>query len=200
MRNFSIVIASVALAAVIVGCSSQDESSSTPPAASNAAPGGTSTVSSPPAPTTTTPPQETAAGKPAQKGAKPGAAKPEAGGSKIVTTASGLKYQDLVVGKGAMPKQGDTVTVNYTGTLENGTKFDSNVDPAFHHVQPFQFPLGQGQVIKGWDEGVATMHVGGKRKLIIPANLAYGDNPPPGAPIPPGATLIFEVELVNTSG
>ena len=106
-----------------------------------------------------------------------------------VTTPSGLKYIDEVVGTGASPKQGQNVTVHYTGTLENGTKFDSSVDKG----QPYTFPIGTGMVIKGWDEGIMTMKAGGKRRLIIPGNLAY----PQGRPgIPPMATLFFEVELL----
>ncbi len=109
-----------------------------------------------------------------------------------VTTPSGLRYVDLVVGAGASPASGDQVEVHYTGWLENGTKFDSSVD----RRQPFVFPLGAGRVIAGWDEGVATMKVGGKRRLVIPPQLGYGDRGA-GRVIPPGATLIFEVELLR---
>jgi peptidylprolyl isomerase len=109
-----------------------------------------------------------------------------------ITTASGLKYVDRVVGTGASPSTGNEVTVHYTGTLENGKKFDSSVDRG----QPFTFQIGTGGVIKGWDEGVMSMKVGGKRKLIIPSNLGYGARGA-GADIPPNATLIFEVELLE---
>ena len=117
------------------------------------------------------------------------------GKDKVVTTPSGLKYVDVVAGTGATPKSGQTVVMNYTGTFEDGKKFDSNVDPAFHHVEPFTFPLGQGRVIKGWDEGISTMKVGGKRKLIIPPELAYGSTA--RGPIPANSTLLFDVELVS---
>ena len=107
-------------------------------------------------------------------------------------TPSGLQYEDLVVGTGASPTAGQTVVVHYTGWLTDGKKFDSSVDRG----QPFNFPLGKGRVIKGWDEGVATMKVGGKCKLTIPPALAYGDRGFPGA-IPPNSTLVFEVELLK---
>lgn len=112
--------------------------------------------------------------------------------NKMMTTDSGLKYVDVVVGKGASPTRGKQVKVHYTGTLENGTKFDSSVD----RRQPFSFIIGVGQVIKGWDEGVMGMKAGGKRKLVIPANLGYGARGAGGV-IPPNATLLFDVELLD---
>jgi peptidylprolyl isomerase len=110
----------------------------------------------------------------------------------VVTTESGLKYVDEKVGTGPSPKKGSKVTVHYTGTLTSGKKFDSSVDRG----SPFQFTIGVGQVIKGWDEGVMTMKVGGKRKLMIPANLAYGARGAGGV-IPPNADLNFDVELLG---
>ena len=113
---------------------------------------------------------------------------------KPVTTMSGLEYWDIKVGDGAVAKAGQKVKVHYTGWLTSGKKFDSSVDRG----QPFEFTLGAGQVIKGWDEGVAGMKVGGKRQLRIPSDLAYGERGYPGV-IPPHATLVFDVELVGIS-
>jgi peptidylprolyl isomerase len=108
-------------------------------------------------------------------------------------TASGLKYEELVAGNGPSPKQGETVGVHYTGWLTDGTKFDSSRDRG----TPFEFQIGMGRVIKGWDEGVMSMKVGGRRKLTIPPELGYGARGTPGGPIPPNATLVFDVELLN---
>jgi FKBP-type peptidyl-prolyl cis-trans isomerase FkpA len=110
----------------------------------------------------------------------------------MTKTPSGLRFQDLAQGQGAEATAGKSVVVHYTGWLPNGEKFDSSRD----RNEPFSFTLGAGQVIAGWDEGVAGMKVGGRRKLVIPPDLAYGTA---GAPpdIPPGATLVFDVELLN---
>ena len=113
--------------------------------------------------------------------------------SKIVTTKTGLKYEDTKVGTGPEAKAGDTVEVHYTGWLaKDGKKFDSSLDRG----EAFSFKLGAGMVIKGWDEGVAGMKVGGKRKLLIPAALGYGARGA-GRAIPPNADLVFEVELLK---
>ena len=117
----------------------------------------------------------------------------------MITTPSGLQYEDTVIGTGAEPKSGQICVMHYTGWLyENGAKgkkFDSSLDRG----QPFEFPIGQGHVIRGWDEGVATMKVGGKRTLIIPPDLGYGARGAGGV-IPPNATLLFEVELLAVKG
>ena len=119
--------------------------------------------------------------------------------AKAVTTSSGLQIIDTKVGTGASPRQNQTAIVHYTGWLyENGTKgkkFDSSVD----RNEPFEFPVGAGRVIKGWDEGVATMKIGGKRTLIVPPQLGYGARGAGGA-IPPNATLMFDVELLGVKG
>lgn len=109
-----------------------------------------------------------------------------------VKLPDGLQYQDLVTGTGASPKPGQTAVVHYTGWLQDGKKFDSSVDRG----KPFEFKVGSGQVIKGWDEGVATMKVKGKRKLTIPPELGYGARGAGGV-IPPNATLTFDVELLD---
>jgi FKBP-type peptidyl-prolyl cis-trans isomerase FkpA len=117
--------------------------------------------------------------------------------AKMTELANGLKYTDTKVGIGAEAKRGEKVTVHYTGWLynngEKGKKFDSSVDRG----EPFTFNLGGGQVIAGWEQGVAGMKVGGKRTLIIPAGLGYGARGTPGGPIPPNATLLFDVELLK---
>jgi FKBP-type peptidyl-prolyl cis-trans isomerase FkpA len=131
-------------------------------------------------------------------GAADAPVKPAPGGAPMTTTTpSGLQIQDMVVGTGAEAVAGHLVSVHYTGWLRNpdgtaGKKFDSSVDRG----QPFEFPLGGGRVIRGWDEGVAGMKVGGKRKLVIPPELGYGARGAGGV-IPPGATLIFDVELLG---
>jgi len=140
-------------------------------------------------------------GKKASKGAKPAVkteevkAAPEAPKAvpmAIVTTASGLKYEDIKVGTGPSPEKGRMVSVHYVGTLADGKKFDSSRDRG----QPFEFMIGVGQVIRGWDEGVSTMKVGGVRKLIIPPQLGYGASGIDNV-IPPNAELHFEVELIG---
>jgi len=109
-----------------------------------------------------------------------------------MTTPSGLEYEDETIGKGPKPTKGQHVTVHYVGTLTNGTKFDSSRD----RDEPFTFAIGEGEVIAGWDEGVMSMHVGGRRKLTIPPQLGYGAHGAGGV-IPPNATLIFDVELLD---
>ena len=118
-----------------------------------------------------------------------------AANAETVTLPSGLQYQDEVVGTGPEPKAGQQVTVQYTGWLDEGGKKGKKFDSSRDRNQPFSFPLGAGQVIKGWDEGVATMKTGGKRTLIIPPQLGYGARGAGGV-IPPNATLMFDVELL----
>ena len=167
MRSLTGWLALAALIAV-TGCQQQSGSSATSSSSTSS-----STEAAPaPAPAT----QPTAA----------------ASGAKEVSMPSGLKFVDLTVGDGAIAESGKSVSVHYTGWLTDGTKFDSSVDRG----QPFSFTLGAGQVIRGWDEGVAGMRIGGKRKLTIPSELGYGARGAGGV-IPPNATLVFDVELLG---
>jgi peptidylprolyl isomerase len=158
---------------LMVGCPEEGVPKASTTAETTSTPVATSTAVTIPSSPTATPTTTTSSGK-------------------VITTPSGLKYEDLKVGTGATPKTGQTVSVQYTGTLENGTKFDSSRDRGV----PFEFAIGTGQVIPGWDEGLSTMKVGGRRKLIIPPNLGYGAAGAGGV-IPPNATLLFDVELVG---
>ena len=126
----------------------------------------------------------------------PAAAMSTPAGGAPITTASGLKIEDLVVGTGATAEKGKTVSVHYTGWLIEKSKAD-HFDSSHDRGQPYEFVLGTGAVIKGWDEGLQGMKVGGKRMLTIPPDLGYGQTGTPGGPIPPNATLVFETELVG---
>lgn len=129
----------------------------------------------------------------AKKPAKPNTTTPTKVAGPGVKTSSGLSYWDIRVGTGETAKQGSRVRVHYTGWLTNGKKFDSSVDVG----TPFDFRIGNGEVIKGWEEGVSGMRVGGKRQLRIPPALGYGADGTPGGPIPANATLIFDIQLLQ---
>jgi peptidylprolyl isomerase len=144
------------------------------------------------APAAGTPVDATPAAAPADNTKVPDTIKIDGKTVKLKSTPSGLRFYDIKLGTGPNPKIGQTVSVQYTGSLLDGTKFDSSYD---HGGTPIDFPIGVGQVIKGWDEGVPPMKVGGKRRLVIPGDLAYGANPPTPT-IPPNATLVFDIELV----
>src|SRR5262245_42512347 len=172
--GISVMLVAILFSAIFASsCAEKEE-----PKNSNAAP---ASSSSPGTPTSSAPPAS----------ANSNAAPPAAAGKEI-QTPSGLKYTDLVIGTAPSPKTGQQVSVHDTGTLTNGRKFDSARDRG----QPYEFRIGMGSVIKGWDEGLMSMKVGGKRKLVIPPALGYGAQGFPPA-IPPNATLLFDVELVG---
>lgn len=182
----------VALAVPLLGLAACCKSKVEEPAAEAAKAAATAEAPKPaeapaPAPAAEQPAPEAAA--PAPEAEKP--ANPEE--PAMQKTESGLQYQEIKVGDGAVPQAGQTVIVHYTGWLTDGKKFDSSVDRG----QPFKFTLGRGQVIRGWDEGLSTMKVGGKRKLTIPSDLAYGPRGAGNGLIPPNATLVFDVELLG---
>ena len=177
MRVIALLVALV-LALVVCGCKAQQPETATPPT-ETVAPDAESTESESPGAAKEADPLDAARklGTPTE--------------NEVVAMDSGLEYIDVKVGEGAEAEAGQTVSVHYTGWLVNGTKFDSSVDRG----QPFEFPLGGGRVIKGWDEGVAGMKIGGVRKLIIPSDMGYGSRD--AGPIPPDSTLLFEVELLG---
>lgn len=192
MRKIWLALSCAALFVLGAGCSS--ETSKSGDTSGSAPPGGESPRTS----ATTNAPMTSGQPAPPAGTTSPGGAA-VTGKEKYITTPSGLKFYDEKIGTGQMPKKGQKVSVNYTGTLMDGTKFDSSFDHS--PPGPFDFYLGvpgpDGRtVIQGWNEGVASMRVGGKRKLIIPSKLAYGPNGRPPV-IPPDATLKFDVELVG---
>lgn len=175
-RRFSLPLIAVGVLAGVAACGSDEFTplGSSSPGAAGAAP----------TPCSATPPP-TSAGTPS-------AADSFSDSVCLTTLPDGLRYGDLITGTGAMPVAGENVTVQYTGWLTNGTIFDSSRKQG---RTPFSFPIGTGQVIKGWDEGVITMHVGGKRRLVIPPALGYGSSA--NGQIPANSTLVFEVELLS---
>ena len=180
MKNVlpTLVVAGVILSA-LTGCGQKEEPGASAPADTAGTPG--STMAGPPVKQTG-----------ASITAVPDTTVVDGKTVKLNTTSSGLKYYDIKVGTGKEAKNGDKASVQYLGTLLDGSKFDSSYD----RNEPFEFSLGKGQVIKGWDEGVVGMKVGGKRRLVVPGDLAYGAQSP-SPEIPPNATLVFDVELVD---
>lgn len=177
MKYLSSTLVALVVASSLAGCGGGDSTQTTT--------NETSTTTS-----TSTTPSTTASAT--TNTANAGTDMPVVDPAKLKTTPSGLQYEDVVTGNGSSPQTGQQVQVHYTGWLTSGKKFDSSVDRG----QPFEFTIGQGQVIKGWDEGVATMKTGGTRVLVIPAPLAYGERGA-GADIPPNAPLIFKVQLLG---
>ncbi len=165
----------LALSFAVIGCGKKEEAAKEFPATNNSINSGTAQQT--PAP------------------ANPRTANIRSGDT--IITPSDLKIIVIKEGKGVAPKVGQTVSAMYTGKLLDGTAFDSNQDPKFHHTEPLKFPVGVGRVIPGWDEGFMNMNVGGKYKLIIPSRLAYGSQPPQGSNIPVDAVLVFDVELIG---
>jgi FKBP-type peptidyl-prolyl cis-trans isomerase len=184
-----LVAAALSAGIVLTGCGKQSDTAQAPPTP----PAATLREAPPITPPQQSKPTEPVAGKSSK--ASPDILAARTLGSKsdksVVKTPSGLQYIDVKVGAGKAVKNGDMVDVNYTGWLTSGMQFDSSIGRG-----PFSFPVGAGRVIKGWDEGVAGMKLGGVRKLIVPSELGYGTRGA-GADIPPSATLIFEVELLR---
>lgn len=197
MRSLLSVFAIIALLAVVAGCKGPQpepvESAGSPGAAETGLPEDAvtepTTAPSEAAPETETKTEESASDT---EGSVPKLEGEE--GKETVKTDSGLEYIVLAEGTGEKPTKGQTVEAHYTGWLTDGTKFDSSKD----RDEPFSFAVGQGEVIPAWDEALLDMKVGERRKLIVPPDLGYGEMGTPGGPIPPNATLIFEVELLGS--
>ena len=183
MKRFATSGLTVLLLGAVIGCN-QSQMSTT---GSTTSTGAAATKSEAPATT----PSTTPAAKSSAAPSAPGTSAPSSDANEV-TMPSGLKYSDLHVGDGEIAQVNLTASVHYTGWLTDGTKFDSSLDRG----EPFSFRIGAHQVIRGWDEGVQGMRIGGKRKLVIPPDMGYGASGSPPV-IPPNATLVFEVELLG---